>query len=113
MSFLYPRVIAITRPTQQTGVGAVPYGGQVTVEESPVVSGLAASIQLKNDGRDTGVKLPGDGRATQWRVFFRHNDRSLVKDRDIVTSDLGDRFQVIGAYWNSLGYNLLCTRLES
>jgi hypothetical protein len=110
MSFLYPRTIAITRPTQAGTVGAVGYGGQVPSTEEPVADGIAASIQLKKDGRSPRAALPGDAHLTEWRIMFK-GARDLVQARDVITDDLGVRYQVQAPYWNSLGFNCLCERL--
>jgi len=112
MSFLYPRTISISRPTQPTGVGAVGYGGELPATETAVASGVAASIQQKKEGRPPPAGLPGDARMTLWRIFF-NLPNGTVADRDIIADDLGIRYQVQAAYWNSLGYNCLCERLEN
>lgn len=111
MSFLYPRTIAISRPTGQSGIGAVGYGGEVPADEEPVASGVPASIQLDRQGRDNRTGLPGDAKSTLWRILFKQ-PKGTVQNRDVITDDLGDRYQVIGPYWNSLGYNCLCELLE-
>jgi hypothetical protein len=113
MSFVYPRTISISRPTQPNGVGAVGYGAELPATETPVASNVPASIQQKKEGRMPGAGLPGDARATIWRIFFNSLQNGTVADRDIITDDLGIRYQVQAAYWNSLGYNCLCERLEN
>ena len=111
MSFIYHRTIAITRPTHPSGVGAVAYGGQVPSGETPVISGLPASIQLSKSG-GKGMDLPGDSKDTMWRIFFMAPN-GTVKEQDVITDDLGERYQVSGAYWNSLGYRCLCLKLQT
>lgn len=113
MSFLYPRTISISRPTQPVGVGAVGYGAELPATETAIASGIAASIQQKRDGKMPGAGLPGDARSTLWRIFFNGLASGFVVDRDIITDDLGIRYQVQAAYWNSMGYNCLCERLEN
>lgn len=112
MSFLYPRTIAITRPAAQSGVGAQPYGGLSPTTETPVASGLAASIQLATAGKTNPAGLPGDVEVSNYKIFSRQIGRGLVQDRDIVTDDMGWRYQVLSAYWDSLGANLYTKRLE-
>lgn len=115
MSFLYPRTVAITRPNGQAGVGVQPYGGETPTNETPVASGLPASIQLQKDRGKPAADLPADAGKTTWRVFIPAASAALglIKTRDIVTDDLGQRYQVVGPYWNSLGHNLLVERLET
>jgi hypothetical protein len=114
MSFLYPRTIAITRPTGETGIGAVGYGGETPVSEVPVASGLAASIQFDKDKGASDAKLPGDARKTFWKVLIPRSAAALglIAQWDIITDDLGQRYQVYAPYWNSLGYALRVEKLE-
>lgn len=116
MSFHYPRTIAITRPSVQSGVGVVGYGGVQQSNETPVASGIQAAIQEKKEGGKPDARLPADAsRRTYWKVLIplAALANGTINDRDIVTDDLGARYQVISNYWNSLGYNLLCERLEA
>ena len=116
MSFIYPRVIAITRPTAQTGIGAVGYGGNTKVAETPIVSGIPASIQLKKEGSAPPTNLPGD---VSKRPFYlvmiplAAVAFGIIKRQDIVTDELGNRYQVQSDYWNSLGYALLTEELRA
>jgi hypothetical protein len=113
MSFLYPRIIAITRPNTLSGIGAQPYQGLEPAQETSVVLAISASIQEIKETRQSVAGLPGDvARGTLWNIFFKAS-KGLVKDRDVITDDLGIRYQVTGAYWNSLGYKCLCERLQT
>lgn len=116
MSYLYPRTITVTRPTKQTGVGAQPYGGATIATESFVVDDVPASIQQKKEGSAPAAGLPGDAvKRTSWRIFIPLAALAdgVIQTHDVVTDDLGVRYQVGAPYWNSLGYNLLAERLES
>lgn len=114
MSFVYPRRIRITRPTQPVGKGAVAYGAQLAATEIQVANNVQCSIQQKRDGQASSVKLPGDAKTTYWRCLIpvRELKDGTVSTWDIVTDDQGSRYQVQAPYWNSLGYNLLLERLE-
>ena len=113
MSFVYPRTIAITRPGAQTGVGAQGYGGQSPQSETAVASGVPASIQQTKKGGSGGdiAGLPAGVPRSMWDIFFVLPN-GTVQDRDIITDDTGIRYQVYGAYWNSLGYKCMTLRLE-
>lgn len=115
MSFLYPRTVSVARPVQAAGVGAAAYGGQIAGTETPVVSGLPASIQIDRQGMRNAVGLPGDSGLTRWLVFVPLDALALgvVRERDIVTDDLGNRYQVTAAYWNSLGHQLGAEKLQA
>lgn len=113
MSFLYPRRIAISRPQQVSQPGYIDdYGGLDPSKETAVASDIPASIQLDRQGQDNRTKLPADGKATLWRIFFKRPN-GLLMNHDVITDDLGVRYQVLAPYWNSLGYNALCERLET
>lgn len=113
MSFIYPRTIAITRPNSESGVGAQPYGGLAASNESPVASNVPASIQLDRAGQAAAASLPGDtaGRGF-WRVFFKLPEGTVL-ERDVITDDLGNRYQVTNPYWDSLGYNVTAETLKN
>lgn len=103
MSFLHPRTITIKRPGAQTGVGAVGYGGQLPSTETPLFTGLEASIQAARTPGSSGVGLPGDSRGSGWQIFFKGPAVGAVRNRDIIIDDQGNRYQVSTAYWNPLG----------
>ncbi|MBM7045438.1 hypothetical protein [Rhizobium lusitanum] len=117
MTFIYPRTIAVTRPQGQTGVGDVGYSGVLESTETAVISGIPANIQLKTaQSRQTSGGLPAAPPGPPvWRVFIPLNAvaKGVIVDRDIVTDDLGERYQIIAAYWNSMGWNIACIRLEA
>ncbi len=113
MSFLYPQTITITRPATQPSAGLNGYGGALPSTETPVLSSVPASIQAKKEVGTPGTSLPGDAsRRTYWNVLFNAPNGTL-KDRDIITDNLGIRYQVTAAYWTPLGYSALCERLEA
>ena len=113
--FLYPRTVSIGRQLPVTGGGLQPYSGVQPSQETPVASGLPASIQLARDRGKSEANLPADAGKTLWKIFIPKSAAALglIQSRDIVTDDLGTRYQVVGPYWNSLGHNLLCERLEA
>ncbi|WGS53576.1 hypothetical protein LFL96_21195 [Paraburkholderia sp. D15] len=116
MSFIYPRTISITRPAQDTAVGySSSYSGVQPSNETPVASDLPASIQLKKERGKPDPNLPADAAAkTFWTVFIPLGSAplGLIRTNDIVTDDIGNRYQITGAYWNSLGYAALAELLE-
>lgn len=110
MGWLYPRTIAIYRSSVTTTAGLQPYSAPN--QSTPVATGIAASIQLKKEALTQPARLPGDiSRRTYWSIMFP-GALGLVRDNDTIVDDLGTRYQVVAAYWNSFGYNCLCERLE-
>lgn len=102
MSFLYPRTIQISRQNRDAAVGAQPYSGVTEVNETLIVSGVAAHIQSDRQGTAPIAKLAADaaGEST-WKIIFRL-PRGTVQTRDIITDDLGNRYQVIAPDWGPL-----------
>ncbi|WP_232243723.1 hypothetical protein [Paraburkholderia sp. SOS3] len=83
--------------------------------ETIVATGLPASIQLKKGKGRPDAGLPADAvEKTLWTVFIPRGaaQLGLIRTNDIVTDDLGERYQVSAPYWNSLGYALQVELLE-
>lgn len=124
MSFFYPRSVTITRPGVQTGEGLLGYGGQTQAAETEVTNGsvvtvaenVPASIQAKGrQGKNDPVGLPGDGTVAMYSIFIprRALAKGSIRDRDIITDELGVRYQVLSDGWDSLGYQVICQRLQA
>ena len=115
MSFLYPRTASFHRPAAQTGVGVVGYGGQTVATETAIAGaqGVRCSIQERREGSQMPT-LPADGYKPTWYVYIPKSvlAKGVLEDRDVMVDDLGVRFQVIAAYWDSLGYRLTVVSLE-
>jgi hypothetical protein len=115
MSFLYPRTITVTRPNPETGFGAQPYSAVLPTDETQILSAVTASIQNRRKGMSgRGNDLPSDSGKTDWAIFIPFSQAALgsIAERDIVTDDLGKRYQVAAAWWDSLGYQLVCSLLQ-
>lgn len=117
MSFLYPRTIKITRPLGQTGVGwQSAYAGDTEGGETVLATGIPASIQAKGrQGKENPVKLPGDSTISMFTIFIPLNAlaRDVLQHHDVITDDLGQRYQVLTPGWDSLGYSAVCQSLEA
>lgn len=132
MSFIYPRTITITRPVPQLSPagglasagssqvgGSTPYLGvrnKAKGAETIVAVGIPCSIQAHGaravtDREAMPSSAPGPVR---WKFLVPLGELVFgqVRDRDIVTDDLGNRYDIASDYWNSLGYNFEAVRLE-
>lgn len=112
MSFIFPRTITVKRHTATAGKGFVGYSGVTDGDLTVILSNVQASIQLKRSGGSPEAKLPADGDKTKWRIMFQAAV-GTVTENDLIIDDLGKRYQVKGAYWNSLGYQCACELLEA
>lgn len=111
MSFLYPRTVAVHRRAAQSGVGFQPaYAGADPTAETVIATGLPASVQVRREGQKAPTGLPGDGTKPTWYVFIKRgamkaaglND-GAIKNLDVIVDELGNRYQVIAPYFDSLG----------
>lgn len=111
MSFMYPRTIAVHRPPAQSGVGfQAPYAGQDPASETVVVTGLPASVQVRREGQKSPTGLPGDGTKPTWYIFIKRGAMkakgfadSAIQNLDVIIDELGNRYQVIAPYFDSMG----------
>jgi len=102
VSFLYPSTISITRQNQNNALGTQGYGGVLATNESIIATGIPAHIQADRQGTRPQSGLPADAAGQSiWKVIFKAA-KGLVQDRDIITDDIGRRFQVISADWGPL-----------
>ena len=115
MSFLYPRTISVFHPAAQSGEGALPYGGQTEASDAAVAAGLRCSIQERREGQKNDVGLPGDGTKPTWYIFVPKSACALgvIHERFILVDDIGDRYRVVAAYWDSLGYRVTAEKLQA
>lgn len=112
MSFLYPRTVSVKRQVPASGVGALGgYGGETLATESVIMTGLSASIQSSSNAARSEL-LPGSARGSSWTIFL-HAKLGSITERDTVVDDLGKRYQVTSAYYNSLGYKLTADLLDT
>lgn len=117
-TFLYPRVVAITRPVGPSGKGYVGYSGAEASEETPVASGVPASIQVdRSSSRQRSDDLPAAPPSpVVWKIYipaFANIAKGAIEDRDVATDDNGDRYQIEAAYWHPMGWTLSAIRLEA
>ena len=114
-TFLYPRTLTITRPKAQGNYGSVGYRGQRETDEGVIASGIPASVQQRGRGGLNATKLPGDAHQTNWRILIPLGAVAdgLIKPRDILTDEFGNRYQTSDPYLTPLGYQLSCERLET
>jgi hypothetical protein len=124
-TFLYPRLIRLSRPAEQAGVGFQPkYAADRKADETPVDIGgdpffaqdVPASIQMRREGQRTSTGLPGDTTDPIWWVFIPLEagiERGAIRAKDIVTDDCGVRYTVVSPYWDSLGWRLSVSTLAA
>jgi hypothetical protein len=128
VSILYPRTIEVHRNKTVAGpadtvIGLAGYSGaeastspSAPAGEVVLFTGIAASIQAGTTGRKKDSALPQDVVfMPTWDIYVPLSAlaKGTVRDRDIVVDDEDYRYEVSQAYFNVLGYKLICIRLEA
>ena len=111
MNYLFPRTVTVTRPQGVTGLGAQGYSGLSQTSETPVAT-AKAHIQPDRQGKPPLAGLPGDavGQPT-WKIMLKL-PKGTVRKRDVLTDELGNRFQVVYAAWTPLSTTVLAVDLN-
>lgn len=125
---VYPRTVEVHRNKTNAGAADTTIGltGYSGAEASTSVSDPAgevvlftkipASIQAGPTGRKKDSALPQDVVfMPTWFIYGPQGAlaKGTVRDRDIIVDDEGYRYEVGQAYWNRLGYKMICIRLEA
>jgi hypothetical protein len=106
------RTIAVHRPQQQTGVGALPYGGNDATTETALASGWPASVLQGTKGEVSGARLPGDVRSPWWLILVPAIPGVTVNYADIIVDEFSRRFVVSSAELTDLGWRLTASQAE-
>lgn len=101
------RVVSLFRPQQQTGVGAVGYGGNTAANQTALVTGFPASVLQGSKGERSEVNLPGDTRAPWWTVLLPNLPGGIyLRTDDLMTDDYGRRFTLSSVEQTDLGWRI-------
>lgn len=100
------RTINVLRPQQQTGVGAVGYGGDIDSNETALMTGWPASVLQGTKGEKNEVNLPGDVRNPWWQILMPAFPGVVLQSADIITDDIGRRYIVSSAELTDLGWRM-------
>ncbi|MBR8182096.1 hypothetical protein KDW54_06745 [Burkholderia ambifaria] len=100
------RTLNVLRPQQQSGIGAVGYGGDTDSNETPLMTGWPASVLQGTKGEKNEVNLPGDVRNPWWQILMPAYPGIVLRTADIVTDDIDRRYIVSSAELTDLGWRL-------
>ena len=115
MTFLTPSQISISRPDADDLAGEQPYGGVQGANETVLISGIAAHIQLDRQGTTPVAKIPADAAGESiWKVIYKSRlARDIARTGDVITDQLGNRYQVIAADGGPLSTTCRCQILQA
>ncbi len=107
------RIINILRPQQQTGVGALGYGGDTAANETALMSGWPASVLQGTKGGKGGANLPGDTQNPWWAILLPVFPGVILRSGDLITDDLQRRYAISSAELSDLGWRLTAAQVQT
>jgi hypothetical protein len=99
------RVISISRPQPQTGMGPQGYSGATSANEIPYVTGIPCSILQGTKGEKNETALPGDTRTPWWTILLPAS-AGQIEYGDLIIDDLGQRYVISSNELSPLGWRL-------
>lgn len=117
MSFLFPRTISIARPNLPVNGahGLQAYQGITEADESSLITGIPANIEIAAIGRLKGGPLPSDA-AGPVRYSFTlpasaNDTLPALIEGDVIYDDMGRRFQLAAIQPTDLGATFEAVRM--
>ncbi len=105
-----PRTLTLARQSPVAGVGAVAYSG--VIAPTVLVTAWPASI-LFSGGGGAAAGLPGDVSEAAWRILWPVTFPLPIEATDLLTDDLGRRFEVSAAELTDLGWRLAANEVHA
>ena len=100
------RTITVIRPQQQTGVGALGYGGNTAANETTIMAAWPASVLQGTKGEKGDAILPGDVRSPWWTILLPFWAGVTLRSADVITDDIQRRYVIRSAELTDLGWRL-------
>ena len=107
------RTLTVLRPEQQTGVGAVGYGGNTSAGETTLMQGWPASVLQGTKGEKTEAALPGDNRTPWWSILMPAFAGVILRTADIMTDELNRRYIISSAELTDAGWRLTAMQAQT
>lgn len=102
--------VRVTRPQGATDTGAQGYGGRAA--ETLVLAAAPASIQPDRQGKAPLSGLPAEAQSQPtWKVLLKL-PKGLIQKRDVLTDELGVRYQAVYADWGPVATTVLAVQLN-
>ncbi len=110
---LCTHVVDIRRPQIQTGVGALPYGGDTDATETLLMGQWPCSILAKGSGAPGEGKLPADVNSAQWEVLLPAYSGVTLRFGDVLLDNMNRRLVIGVAELTALGWRLNAQQAET
>lgn len=106
-------VADFVRPQQQSGVGALGYGGNTDATETALMTQWPCSILLGGKGEKSETNLPGDVKNPQWSVLVPAFGTVALRSGDVIKDDLARRFVIGSAERTELGWRISALQVQA
>ena len=100
------RVMTLNRPFAETGVGALPYGGDTQTNETTLLTQWPASCLQGTKGEKGDVTNPTDVRNPWWNIRLPFYAGVILQTDDKLTDDLGRIYSISSAELSEYGWRL-------
>ncbi len=102
------RKIKISRPMNQTAVGALPYQGRIEAKQQVVLGAETAwpASLLLGARQDAGLTLPASVKEAGWVALLPISVPIVIQPGDVITDDLARRYTIYAAELSELGWRL-------
>ena len=107
------RVVSFARPQQQTGVGALGYGGTTAANETILATAWPCSILLDDKKYKSSVDLPGDVHDPWWSIIAPAIPGVTFRNGDIMTDDLSRKYVIGNAELTDLGWRITAQQVQT
>ena len=105
------RVLTVSRPTSATGIGLLPYGGDVT--EPVIMTAWPGSVLQGTRGEKGDTQLPGDVRLPWYEVLLPYAPGVQIKAFDVMTDEVGQRYRIASTERSNLGWRMTATLTQT
>ena len=107
------RTVNVLRTQQETGVGALGYGGDTDANETLLMQQWPASVLQGTKGEKNDASLPGDTRSPWWSILLPAFPGITLRSSDIITDDLARRYAISSAELTDLGWRLTAMQAQT
>jgi hypothetical protein len=117
------RVISIGREAGTTGPGVQPVQELNGSQRGNIATGVPCSIEIDRERGKPMGDVPGDIQSrTTWKIFIQPGDAvaatlnstGAILTRDVLTDDIGVKYQVSQAWWHWLnGWQIRAEMLQA
>ena len=108
------RMASIARPNGTISNGIQDYSGVTQTNETSLAAALPCRIEMDRQGTAPASKLPSDAAGQSiFKIIFPKMALGFIQTSDIITDELGNRYEVISTEWGRLVTSCRCQILQA